>query len=58
MLEFMPQPLSPLFETTYLPLMDKFGRKLAREYGLIWRGTAPVVADARITLEEQEEGRE
>jgi rifampicin phosphotransferase len=41
--EFMPRPLSPLFETTYLPIMSDFMRKLAGEWGIVARGTRPVV---------------
>jgi pyruvate,water dikinase len=41
--EFIPRPLSPLFETTYLPLMGDFLRRLAGEFGFVVRGEQPVI---------------
>lgn len=42
-LEFTPRPVSPLFETTYLPLMSDFMRQLAGEFGFVMRGDQPVI---------------
>jgi pyruvate,water dikinase len=42
-IEFLPRPLSPLFETTYLPLMGDFMRRLAAEFGIVFRGEQPVI---------------
>jgi pyruvate,water dikinase len=41
--EFLPRPLSPLFETTYLPLMGDFMRRLVAEFGIVIRDERPVV---------------
>ncbi len=59
-IEFMPRPLSPLFATTYLPIMSDFLRKLAGGFGIAFRGREPVVVtingyafiriDARISI--------
>lgn len=45
-LEFLPRPVSPLFETTYLPLMEEFMRRLVAEsFGLVERrGRQPAPA--------------
>jgi len=58
--EFTPRPLSPLFETTYLPIMDDFMQTLAGEFGIVMRGTQPAIvtlnghafirADARLSI--------
>ena len=42
-MEFTPRPLSPLFETTYLPIMGDFMRALAGEFGIVIRGKQPVI---------------
>jgi pyruvate,water dikinase len=40
---FTPRPLSPLFETTYLPIMGDSLRTLAGEFGIVSRGKQPVI---------------
>jgi pyruvate,water dikinase len=42
-IEFMPGPLSPLFETTFLPTLDSRLQRIARNWGLVFTGQGPGV---------------
>jgi pyruvate,water dikinase len=41
--EFMPGPLSPLFETTFLPAIDVRLQRIAQDWGLVFAGRGPGV---------------
>ncbi len=42
-MEFTPRPLSPLFETTYLPLIGDVLERIAGEFGLVVRNGRPSI---------------
>jgi pyruvate,water dikinase len=43
-IEFMPGPLSPLFDTTFLPALDVRLQRLAQEWGLVFTGQGAGIA--------------